>query len=61
MALYKTEKSVMGDNELPGLFMSLLPFILVLAVVVVTSGMGTSTSLSCALLTGVSCDYCDTV
>lgn len=53
MALYKTEKSVMGDNELPGLFMSLLPFILVLAVVVVTSGMGTSTSLSCALLTGV--------
>ena len=40
MALYKTEKSVMGDNELPGLFMSLLPFILVLAVVVVTSGMG---------------------
>lgn len=53
MAMYKTEKSVMGDDELPGLFMSLLPFILVLVAVVATSSMGTSTSLSCALLIGV--------
>ena len=45
MAMYKTEKSVMGDDELPGLFMSLLPFILVLVAVVATSSMGTSTSL----------------
>ena len=51
--MYKSENKIMKDEELPGLLISLLPFILVLAVVVATTSMGTSTSLTAALLVGV--------
>lgn len=51
--MYKSENAVMKDEDLPGLLISLLPFVLVLAVVVATTSMGTSTSLTAALLVGV--------
>lgn len=55
MSMYKEEKVVMSDDELPGLFISLLPFVLVLAVVVATTKMGlaSSTCLTSGLLSGV--------
>lgn len=53
LAMYPSKKSVMSDDELPNLFLSVLPFLLVLVAVVATSSMGTSVSLTCALLIGV--------
>lgn len=51
--MYKDINVVMSDDELPNLFVSALPFILVLATVVTTTGMGTNPSLACGLLVGV--------
>lgn len=53
LAMYKDINVVMSDDELPGLFVSVLPFVLVLATVVATTGMGTNPSLASGLLTGV--------
>lgn len=51
--MYKDINVVMSDDELPNLFISALPFVLVLATVVTTTGMGTNPSLACGLLVGV--------
>lgn len=51
--MYKDINVVMSDDELPNLLVSALPFILVLATVVTTTGMGTNPSLACGLLVGV--------
>lgn len=53
LAMYPDDAVVLADDQLPGLVVSLLPFVLVLAVVVATTGMGTNPSLACGLLTGV--------
>lgn len=51
--MYQDINVIMSDEELPNLFVSALPFILVLATVVTTTGMGTNPSLACGLLVGV--------
>ncbi len=53
LAMYKDESSIMKDEELPGIFISVLPFVLVLGSVVVTSGWGTSTSIMFSLVIGI--------
>lgn len=53
LAMYQDTNVVMSDAELPGLFISVLPFVLVLATVVAATGMGTNPSLACGLLVGV--------
>jgi len=53
LAMYKDETAIMGDEELPGIFISVIPFIVVLGAVVVTSSWGTSTSIMFSLLTGI--------
>ncbi len=51
--MYVDNNLIMADNELPNLALSILPFVAVLVTVVVTTKMGTSTSLAAALLIGV--------
>ena len=53
LAMYVDNNVVIKDEELPNLIVSILPFIVVLATVVATAGLGTSTSLASALLVGV--------
>lgn len=53
LAMYKDESALIGDEELPGIVMSVIPFVLVLAAVVVTSGWGTSTSIMFSLVIGI--------
>ena len=53
MAMYKDDASIMSDDELPGIFMSVVPFVLVLAAVVITSSWGTSTSILFSLIIGI--------
>lgn len=51
--MYKDKTEIMGNDELPGLLISILPFVVVLGAVVVTSSWGTSTSIMFSLLTGI--------
>ncbi|MDO5349210.1 MAG: GntP family permease [Lachnospiraceae bacterium] len=53
LAMYVDNNVVMKDEELPNLVLSLLPFVVVLATVMATTSLGTSTSLASALLVGV--------
>ncbi len=53
LAMYPDVNTITSDAELPNLVVSVLPFVLVLATVVATTGMGTNPSLACGLLTGV--------
>lgn len=53
LAMYKDESSIISDEELPGIFISVLPFVLVLGSVVATSGWGTSTSIMFSLVIGI--------
>lgn len=53
MAMYKDESSIMSDDELPGIFLSVLPFAVVLGAVVVTSSWGTSNSILFSLILGI--------
>ena len=51
--MYKDSTTAVNDEELPGIFISVLPFILVLGSVVVTSGWGTSPSIMFSLVLGI--------
>jgi len=51
--MYKDNTTAVNDEELPGIFISVLPFILVLGSVVVTSGWGTSPSIMFSLVLGI--------
>ncbi len=53
LAMYKDNTSIIPDEELPGIGMSVLPFVVVLAAVVATSGWGTSTSILFSLTLGI--------
>lgn len=53
LAMYTDNAGVLPDEELPGIGMSVLPFIAVLAAVVATSGWGTSTSILFSLTLGI--------
>ena len=53
LAMYKDNASIIPDKELPGIGMSVLPFIVVLAAVVITSGWGTSNSILFSLTLGI--------
>lgn len=53
LAMYKDNSSIIADEELPGIGMSVLPFAVVLAAVVATSGWGTSTSILFSLTLGI--------
>lgn len=53
LAMYKDNNSIMSDEELPGIVVSVIPFILVLGAVVVTSGWGTSNSILFSLVIGI--------
>lgn len=53
LAMYSADSSIMGDEELPGIFLSVLPFVVVLGAVVVTSSWGTSNSILFSLVIGI--------
>lgn len=53
LAMYKDDNTIVSDEELPGFLISVLPFVLVLAAVVVTSSWGTSTSITFSLIIGI--------
>lgn len=53
LAMYKDESCITSDDELPGIFLSVLPFIVVLGAVVITSKWGTSTSILFSLIVGI--------
>lgn len=53
MAMYPDSQNDTKSKELPGFFLSILPFILVLSCVVLTSGWGTSPSILFSLLVGI--------
>ena len=53
LAMYKDNASIIPDEELPGIGMSVLPFIVVLAAVVITSDWGTSNSILFSLTLGI--------
>lgn len=53
LAMYKDNSNLMSNEELPGIFMSVLPFILVLGTVVATSRWGASTSILFSLIIGI--------
>lgn len=53
LAMYKDNTAVMGDEELPGIVLSVLPFVVVLATVVLTSKWGTPTSITFSLVVGI--------
>lgn len=61
LAMYKDNTAVMGDEELPGIVISVLPFVMVLAAVVVTSSWGTSTSITFSLVIGILLIVCTQV
>ena len=51
--MYTSSNKVMSDEELPGIGMSVLPFIVVFGIVVATSSWGTSTSILFSLTVGI--------
>ena len=53
LAMYKDNSATIKEEELPGIFISVLPFILVLGSVVITSGWGTSASIMFSLMLGI--------
>lgn len=53
LAMYKDTGNDENDKELPGIFISALPFVLVLACVVITSSWGTSPSIMFSLVVGI--------
>lgn len=58
LAMYKDNAVILSDEELPGIFVSVLPFVVVLAAVVITSGWGTSTSITFSLVVGIVLIFC---
>ncbi len=53
LSMYKDNASILSDDELPSIGMSVLPFVAVLAAVVATSGWGTSNSILFSLTLGI--------
>ena len=53
LAMYSENSSIMSDDELPGIFLSVLPFVVVLGAVVITSSWGTSNSILFSLVIGI--------
>lgn len=53
LAMYKDNANIIPDNELPSIGMAVLPFIVVLAAVVITSSWGTSNSILFSLTLGI--------
>ncbi len=53
LAMYKDNATIIPDDQLPGIGMSVLPFVVVLAAVVATSGWGTSNSILFSLTLGI--------
>lgn len=53
LAMYKDNTTIISDDELPGIFISVLPFVVVLGAVVATSSWGTSTSIMFSLCIGI--------
>lgn len=53
LAMYTNTNTVVKDEELPGIVISVLPFLVVFGIVVATSGWGTSTSILFSLTVGI--------
>ena len=53
LAMYADSNKIMSDEELPGIGMSVLPFVVVFGIVVATSSWGTSTSILFSLTVGI--------
>ncbi len=53
LGMYKDNSAIIPDEKLPGIGMSVLPFVAVLAAVVATSGWGTSNSILFSLTLGI--------
>ncbi len=53
LAMYSKNTNTIKDEELPNIFLSVLPFVVVLACVVITSGWGTTTSIMFSLVIGI--------
>ena len=53
LAMYKDDVKIMPDDELPNIFLSVLPFVVVLAAIVFTSKLGTPVSISVSLVLGI--------
>lgn len=53
LAMYKDNTAIISDEKLPGIFISVLPFVVVLGAVVITSSWGTSTSIMFSLVIGI--------
>ncbi len=53
LAMYSKNTNTITEEELPNIFLSVLPFVLVLACVVITSKWGTSTSIMFSLVIGI--------
>lgn len=58
LAMYKDNSSISSDEDLPGIVLSVLPFVVVLGTVVVTSSWGTSTSITFSLVVGIALIVC---
>ncbi len=53
LAMYKNDVQLISDDNLPSIGISILPFIVVLASVVATSGLGTPMSITVSLVIGI--------
>jgi len=53
LAMYKDNTAIINDDELPGIFISVLPFVVVLGTVVATSSWGTPSSILFSLTIGI--------
>lgn len=58
LAMYKDNSAISSDEDLPGIVLSVLPFVVVLGTVVVTSSWGTSTSITFSLVVGIALIVC---
>lgn len=53
LAMYPENTAQIDESNLPGIFLSVLPFVVVLGFVVLTSAWGTSTSIMFSLIIGI--------
>lgn len=53
LSMYSKREGTTSDEDLPGIFISVLPFVLVLGCVVATSSWGTSPSIMFSLVVGI--------
>lgn len=53
LAMYKSDVKIISDDELPSLILSIIPFVAVLGLVVLTSKLGTPISITSSLMVGI--------